>query len=138
MKGNKVYKYDNDGFLKQRGNEVFEYDSLGHLVSAYMTDNSYRILYGYDGLGRLSSRYNYLKKELIRFYYTDPNNPTLLTHLYNSTLVTSGEITIMRYDLEGKLFAIERNGNTWPVICDAVGTPIAVYDTSGFIIKSLR
>ncbi|XP_076799431.1 teneurin-3-like isoform X4 [Clavelina lepadiformis] len=133
--GDIQYVFDTDGFLRQRGNEVFEYDSMGHLVKAYRLDNSYEIKYGYDGFGRLAMRVDVRRKQVLRYLYADVTKPTVLTHVYNST---SGMVTMLRYDVEGHLFAMERDGHSWSVVCDHVGTPLAVMDIAGYLAKKIE
>nr|XP_039266115.1 teneurin-3-like isoform X3 [Styela clava] len=132
-RGTLQYFFDKDGFFKSRGNEIFEYDSLGHLVAAYMKDGSYKVKYGYDGFGRLSSRFDEKSRQMLRFYYADISNPTRLTNYFNST---SGFITTLRYDMEGVLFALDMsNGLSWSVMCDHNGSPLAVIGSTGIIAE---
>lgn len=43
--------------------------------------------YGYDGTGRLSTRVDLLRNDVVRFLYANIEKPSVLTHVYN---VTSG------------------------------------------------
>uniref|UniRef100_H2YAD4 EGF-like domain-containing protein n=1 Tax=Ciona savignyi TaxID=51511 RepID=H2YAD4_CIOSA len=132
------YQFDADGFLQERGNEVFQYDSLGNLRKAYRLDGrgQYEITYGYDGFGRLATRVDVLRQEVLRYLYADVTQPTLLTHVYNAT---SGlDNTSFRYELKevcNGCVAMELCGL---IVSDHQGTPLAVLDSSGITVKRIK
>ncbi|XP_078481639.1 teneurin-3 isoform X2 [Ciona intestinalis] len=132
------YEFDADGFLRERGNEVFRYDSLGNLRKAYRLDGpgQYEIKYGYDGFGRLATRVDVLRHEVLRYLYADVTRSSRLTHVYNAT---SGLVTSFRYDEEGHVFAMERSdGLMWLIVSDHQGTPLAVLDSTGSTVKRIK
>lgn len=134
--GPTAYLFDRDGFLRTRGEEVFEYDSLGQLVFAFSKDGTYRIKYGYDGFGRLSSRLDEQTNQILKFYYADILNPTRLTHYFNST---SGLVATIRYDMEGVPMAMDlSNDQTWLIMCDHNKSPVAVVNGARRIAKEIR
>uniref|UniRef100_H2YAD0 EGF-like domain-containing protein n=1 Tax=Ciona savignyi TaxID=51511 RepID=H2YAD0_CIOSA len=129
------YQFDADGFLQERGNEVFQYDSLGNLRKAYRFVFT-QITYGYDGFGRLATRVDVLRQEVLRYLYADVTQPTLLTHVYNAT---SGlDNTSFRYELKevcNGCVAMELCGL---IVSDHQGTPLAVLDSSGITVKRIK
>ncbi|XP_053714235.1 teneurin-3-like isoform X3 [Synchiropus splendidus] len=133
--GDVQYKLDEDGFLRQRGAEIFEYNSKGLLVRVYSKAASWTIQYRYDGLSRRVASRNSLGQHL-QFFYADLNYPTRITHIYNHS---STEITTLYYDLQGHVFAMEiSSGNEFYIACDNTGTPLAVFNNNGLLLKQVQ
>ncbi|XP_078267436.1 teneurin-2-like isoform X9 [Rhinoraja longicauda] len=133
--GDVQYKLDEDGLLSQRGPDVFEYNSKCLLTRVYSKTNGWNIKYRYDGLGRrVSSKTNF--GQHLQFFYSDLNNPTRVTHVYNHS---SSDITSLYYDLQGHLFAMEiSSGEEFYIASDNTGTPLAVFSSRGLMIKLLQ
>ncbi|KAM8842716.1 LOW QUALITY PROTEIN: teneurin-3 [Synchiropus picturatus] len=133
--GDVQYKLDEDGFLRQRGAEIFEYNSKGLLVRVYSKVASWTIQYRYDGLSRRVASRNSFGQHL-QFFYADLNYPTRITHIYNHS---STEITTLYYDLQGLMFAMEfSSGNEFYIVCDNTGTPLAVFNNNGLLLKQVQ
>ncbi|KAG9347020.1 hypothetical protein JZ751_005947 [Albula glossodonta] len=133
--GDVQYRLDEDGLLRQRGAEIFEYNSKGLLARVYSKGNGWTIQYRYDGLGRRVSSRTSLGQHL-QFFYADLNYPTRITHVYNHS---SSEITSLYYDLQGHLFAMEiSSGEEFYIACDNTGTPLAVFNSNGLMIKQVQ
>ncbi|XP_048839478.1 teneurin-1 isoform X1 [Brienomyrus brachyistius] len=132
--GDIQYKMDDDGFLRQRGNIVFDYNSNGLLAKAYDRIHDWTVHYRYDGLGRrVASKRN--AGHHLQFFYADLSKPTRITHMYNHT---SSEITSLYYDLQGHLIAMElSSGEEYYVACDNSGTPLAIFNNHGQIVKEI-
>eukprot|EP00062_Callorhinchus_milii_P001146 gi/632936225/ref/XP_007893009.1/ PREDICTED: teneurin-1 [Callorhinchus milii] len=133
--GEVQYRMDEGGFLRQRGGAVFDYNSNALLARAYSKDTGWSVLYRYDGLGRRVARRSSGGQHL-QFFYADLVNPTRVTHMYNHS---STEITSLYYDLQGHLIAMEvSSGEEFYITCDNMGTPLAVFSSSGQLVKQVQ
>ncbi|XP_038057022.1 teneurin-3-like isoform X1 [Patiria miniata] len=130
--GTTDYRMDSDGFLTQRGEEIFEYNSNCLLVHAYKP-HVYDIRYKYDGVGRRIWRKDHTGRQ-VQFFYGDITKPTRVTHIYDHM---AREMTSLEYDLQGFLFAIRRGQTQLYVASNHVGSPIAVFNANGEILKRL-
>ncbi|XP_022084804.1 teneurin-3-like isoform X2 [Acanthaster planci] len=131
--GTTDYQIDSDGFLTQRGEEIFEYNSNSLLEHVYKP-RVYDVRYKYDGVGRRIWRKDHAGRQ-VQFFYGDITKPTRVTHIYDHT---AREITSLEYDLQGFLFALRRGQTQLYVACDHVGSPIAVFNANGEILKQLK
>nr|XP_032813608.1 teneurin-3-like isoform X2 [Petromyzon marinus] len=133
--GDMRYVVDDDGFLRQRGSELFEYNSNGLLMQVYSKASGWSVQYRYDGLGRRVSRKTNFRQHL-QYFYADLANPGRVTHMYNHT---NSEIITLYYDLQGHLFSVELNsGDEYYVATDGMGTPLAVFDNAGQVVRYLQ
>jgi RHS repeat-associated protein len=123
------YAHDADGFRTARGADTFAYGVDGSLLSATVGDET--VTYGVDGLARRVSR-------------TDADGTTeyLYGEISDTFRVTTvrgpdGTVTTYQYDDAGRLLALERDGTTHYVVTDQLGSPLAVYDTTGTPVRRL-
>lgn len=136
--GSVTYTYDGDGFLATRGNDTFSYGSRGELLEASLAGGGH-LSYSYDAFGRRVAR--------TRSGIATPGDPSGTTqYLYGNpedvlqvTAVRepSGGLTSLYYDEEGRLIGIARGSLRYSVATDHLGTPVAVADPSGAIVKQL-
>lgn len=131
QQGTITYQYDADGFMTQRGSNTFRYSATGELLNTDLADGQ-QAAYGYDGLGRRISRTD--ETGTYQYLYGDPVNPFRIT----SSKDPAGNLTTYYYDPAGILLALERDGNRYYVAADQIGTPKAVSDQNGEIIKVLE
>ncbi|XP_064637221.1 teneurin-m-like isoform X2 [Lineus longissimus] len=129
--GQIAYHFDKDGFLIQRGSEVYEYNSFGQLVHA-RRGNDYEVWYFYDALGRLAARKNEITGHLMQFFYGDATNKRRVTHLYNHS---TKEMSMLFYDTNGKLFALERDNTFYYVASDPMWSTVAIFNSMGIVQK---
>jgi RHS repeat-associated protein len=129
--GQMAYHFDKDGFLIQRGSEVYEYNSFGQLVHA-RRGTDYEVWYYYDAMGRLAARKNEITGLLMQFFYGDATNKQRVTHLYNHA---SKEMSMLFYDTNGKLFALERDNTFYYVASDPMWSTIAIFNSMGIVQK---
>ncbi len=129
QRGSTRYTFDADGFMTQRGSEHFSYSTRGELL-LYASEST-TVTYGYDGLGRRTSRSSAAGTE--QYLYGNPSNPFQVTHARSPAGVT----TQLFYDEQGRLFALERKGTRYYVGADPQGTPRVVSTASGAGVKSL-
>lgn len=128
--GNVSYKYDADGQLSQRGNDTFYYTVKGELLEAAIDGEVIR--YGYDALGRRTSRVS--DEGTTQYLYGNPKDQNQVTH----SVDPSGVVTAYLYGPGGQIMAIERNNQRYYIITDQVGTPERIYDEAGSLVKKLR
>jgi RHS repeat-associated protein len=128
--GTTDYTFDADGFLIQRGNEHFTYSTHGELLR--YVSGATTVTYGYDGIGRRTSRTSSAGTE--QYLYGNPSNPFQLTHSRD----TAGRLSQFFYDETGRLFALERGGSRYYVGADSLGTPRVVSSAEGAVVKTLE
>ncbi|XP_070560318.1 teneurin-3-like [Ptychodera flava] len=124
-------KFTDDGFLLRKGSAIFAYNAKGELEKA--SENGFYVKkYRYDGLGRLIESFDSSSGEGIRYFYGDPANAIRVTH------VVHGEeelVTALYYNQLGHLFAMVTEDVISYVMCDHLGTPMAVFDEQGRLLK---
>ena len=113
-----------------RGDDTFSYDARGDLVRAVVGGTT--VDYRYDGFGRLVAREQGAAKT--RYVYGDPGDPTRVSAVVDP----AGAVTLLRYDEEGRVVALERGGERFLVATDLVGTPKVVAKADGTVVKTLR
>ncbi len=131
QQGGVTYQYDADGFMTQRGSDTFQYSATGELLKNNLAGGQ-QVAYGYDGLRRRISRTD--AAGACHYLYGDPNHPFRIT----GSKDPAGNLTTYYYDPAGILLALERDGSRYYVATDQVGTPKAVSDQNGQIIKVLE
>ncbi len=127
QQGGVSYTFDADGYLTTRGSDAFTYSAQGELLSA--TVGGQTITYHYDGMGRRIGRTD--EVGTVQYLYGIPENPFQVTASWD----VSDTLTTYFYDTAGNLFSFERGGQRYYVAADQLGTPKAVSDAAGSIIK---
>ncbi|XP_061169948.1 teneurin-m-like isoform X4 [Saccostrea echinata] len=130
--GNKQYKFDEDGFMAKRHDQDLKFNSNGQLMYVAKT-GKYRYFYFYDSFGKLVLMESN-GGETMQYFYSDVSNPDRITHTYNRT---SSVVTEYIYEPSGNLIAMKRGGAVYYIACDPMGSPIAVMNKQGHIIKSI-
>uniref|UniRef100_A0A1B6CCY7 Tenascin-like protein n=1 Tax=Clastoptera arizonana TaxID=38151 RepID=A0A1B6CCY7_9HEMI len=125
--------YDSRGFVVRRGETKLRYNSRGQLSHATERDR-FTAWYRYDDRGRLLALQD-AQGNITQFLYADPHSPDLLTHLHYPK---TGRTFINLYDERGRLVAVEISEQRFYVATDQNGSPLALFDTNGNIIKELR
>ncbi|GGD82552.1 hypothetical protein GCM10010911_45880 [Paenibacillus nasutitermitis] len=160
--GTLAYTFDEDGFLKQRGSDTFTYGVRGELLEATvtsagntftnnlsvtdvtydptvtratyldtLTNNTFK--YTYDGLSRRVAKEDSAGRKY-QYLYGNPESLQLMT----ASVDPSGQVTMYSYNEMGLLIALERGGERYYVVTDAVGTPKLVLDDNGAVVKELH
>jgi RHS repeat-associated protein len=124
-----LYSFDADGFLAQRGADTFDFGARGEMLGAVVDGQS--VTYGYDGYGRRTSRTTAAGPT--QFLYGNPQHQLQLT----ASRDTAGVLTTYFYDEGGRLIAFERSGARYYVAGDMLGTPKAVVDANGTVVKTM-
>jgi RHS repeat-associated protein len=130
--GSKQYKFDEDGFMAKRQDHHLKFNSNGQLIYVAKT-GKYRYFYFYDSSGKLVLMESN-GGETVQYFYGDVSNPDRITHTFNKT---SSEVTEYMYEPNGNLIAMKRGGVVYYIACDPMGSPIAVINKQGHVIKSV-
>jgi len=126
----KAYKYENDGFLKSRGDIKYQFNSNGQLVHV-LQSGRVDMTYHYDSVGRLLMRRDNYGSTL-QLFYSNVMKPEEITHVYN---FTSRSLYSLLYDDRGNLLAIDTGVSRYYVMTDHSGSPVAMFDRSGGLVK---
>lgn len=124
------YAFDADGRMVGRGTDTFRYSAAEELLQTVVSGRT--VEYGYDGYGRRVARTD--PGGTTRFIYANQDNPFEITACRNP----DGALDMLFYDDMGRLFALQRAGTMYYVASDQVGTPRAVADAAGRIVKALE
>eukprot|EP00102_Acyrthosiphon_pisum_P009702 XP_003248283.1 PREDICTED: teneurin-m isoform X2 [Acyrthosiphon pisum] len=127
-----LYSYDTRGFVSKRGETHLNYNDMGLLSDATESDR-FSVSYYYDHKNRLLGIRN-AGENVTQFLYTDPQRPNLVMAIhYPST----GRTFHYLYDDRNTLIAIDSPEQRFFVATDQNGSPLAVFDVSGNIIKEI-
>ncbi|XP_050057252.1 teneurin-m isoform X3 [Aphis gossypii] len=127
-----LYSYDTRGFVSKRGETHLNYNDMGLLSDATESDR-FSVSYYYDHKNRLLGIRN-AGENVTQFLYTDPQRPNLVMAIhYPST----GRTFHYLYDDRNTLIAIDSPEQRYFVATDQNGSPLAVFDVSGNIIKEI-
>jgi RHS repeat-associated protein len=124
------YTFGVDGFMVGRGGDTFQYGARGELMSAVVGGQA--ATYGYDGFGRRTSRTD--ATGTAQYLYGNPENDLQLTAARDPAGVLSTYI----YDDGGRLIGIQRGTTRYYVATNILGSPVAVADATGAIVKRLE
>jgi RHS repeat-associated protein len=126
----KAYEFSASGHMTKRGNDTFTYSARGELLSATVGQTT--VEYRYDGMGRRVARIQ--GNDTTRYLYGNPSDPFEVTGVRSP----SGTVTRYFYDEQGLLFAMQRGASRFYIATDQVGTPRAVTDSGGVVVKRLE
>jgi RHS repeat-associated protein len=124
-----AYSYDDRGSLSSRGSDSFVYDTQGRLLTA--TVGATTIRYGYDALGRRTSRSD--ASGTTEYFYGIPGNALLISHIREA----DGTLVVLYYDSDARLIAFDRVGastDRYYAISDYAGSPLVISDASGNVV----
>ncbi|KAJ8984541.1 hypothetical protein NQ317_006827 [Molorchus minor] len=125
--------YDSHGFVVRRGEQKYRYNSRGQLVHAFERDK-FQTWYYYDDRGRLVA-WNDDKGNVTQYLYTNPSTPDLVTHLH---FPKSGRTFRFLYDSRDIIITVETSEQRFYVASDQNGSPLALFDINGNLIKEIR
>jgi RHS repeat-associated protein len=126
-----VYSFNADGFLTARGTETYNYSARGELIRAVLPGPE-EISYSYDGLGRRVARTD--ASGTTEYLYGQPWNQMLVTAARES----SGDLTVLYHDPAVGYYAMNRDGVTYYIATDQIGSPRVVTDAAGAVIKVIE
>jgi RHS repeat-associated protein len=124
--------YDGRGFVVRRGEQKYRYSSRAHLEHAFEKEK-FQTWYHYDERGRLIS-WRDDQGNTTQYFYANPSTPDLVTHVHYPKLSKTNRLM---YDERQVLIGIETSDKRYYVATDQNGSPVAVFDTTGVLIKQI-
>jgi YD repeat-containing protein len=125
--------YDERGFVIRRGEQRYAYNALGQMTSAF-EPGKFAVRFYYDAERRLIGSQDH-RGSAVQYMYAHPGQPGLVTHIHYPKL---GATTQLLYDEAGLLMALETAENRLYVGTDSAGSPLAVFDARGKLVKQVR
>ncbi|KAF5270057.1 hypothetical protein FQA39_LY08469 [Lamprigera yunnana] len=125
--------YDSRGFVVRRGEQKYRYNSHGQLIHAFERDK-FQTWYHYDDRGRLIA-WNDDKGNVTQYFYANPSASDLITHLH---FPKSGRTFRFLYDQRDVIITVETSEQRFYIATDQNGSPLALFDTNGNLIKEIR
>lgn len=125
--------YDMRGFVVRRGEQKYRYNSRGQLIHAFERDK-FQTWYYYDDRGRLITMHDE-KGNVTQYFYSNPSTPDLITHVH---FPKTGRTFRFLYDQRNVLITVETSEQRFYVASDQNGSPLALFDTNGNLIKEIR
>ncbi|XP_050695509.1 teneurin-m-like isoform X5 [Eriocheir sinensis] len=124
--------YSPGGTVVRQGEVHLTYSARGNLKSAWQQGH-YKIWRRHDHRGRLTV-WEDDHGNVTQFFYADLLRPDHPTHIHYPKL---GETHSLEYDEHGHLMAIQTGRRKFWVSTDHLGSPVAVFDDSGVLIKKI-
>ncbi|XP_050300174.1 teneurin-m isoform X3 [Anthonomus grandis grandis] len=125
--------YDNSGFVVRRGEQKYRFNPKGQLIHAFERDK-FQTWYYYDEKDRLIA-WNDDKGNVTQYFYANPSKPYLVTHLH---FPKTGRTFRFLYDTRDVLITVETLEQRFYVAADQNGSPLALFDINGNLIKEIR
>ncbi|XP_022901485.2 teneurin-m isoform X3 [Onthophagus taurus] len=125
--------YDNRGFVIRRGEQKYRYNTRGQLIHAYERDK-FQTWYYYDDRGRMIA-WNDEHGNITQFFYSNPSTPDLVTHVH---FPKTGHTFRYLYDERDFIITVETAEQRFYVATDQDGSPLALFDINGNLIKEMR
>ncbi|XP_052130021.1 teneurin-m isoform X7 [Frankliniella occidentalis] len=128
-----LINYDSRGFVIRRGEQKYRYNPRGQLTHAFEQDK-FSAWYAYDDRGRMIS-WRDSQDNITQLLYAYPHTPDLVSHVH---FPKTGRTFRLLYDDRKFLIAVETLEQRFYVACDQNGSPLALFDINGNIIKEIR
>ncbi|XP_034250662.1 teneurin-m isoform X4 [Thrips palmi] len=128
-----LINYDSRGFVIRRGEQKYRYNPRGQLTHAFERDK-FSAWYAYDDRGRMVS-WRDAQDNITQLLYAYPHTPELVSHVH---FPQTGRTFRLLYDDRKFLIAVETSEQRFYVACDQNGSPLALFDINGNIIKEIR
>lgn len=125
--------YDGRGFVVRRGEQKYRYNSRAQLIHAFERDK-FQTWYFYDDRGRLTSWHDE-RGNVTQYFYANPSTPDLISLVH---FPKTGRTFRLLYDEHHVLITVETSEQRFYVASDPNGSPLALFDTNGNIIKEIR
>ena len=124
--------YSPSGTVVRQGEVHLSYSARGNIKSAWQ-QGQYKIWCRHDHKGRLSV-WEDDHGNITQFFYADLRRPDLPTHIHYPK---RGVTHALEYDERGHLMAFHTGKRQLWVTTDHLGSPVAVYDDSGVLVKEI-
>jgi len=125
--------YDDRGFVIRRGEQRYTYNALGQMISAF-EPGKFAVRFYYDDEKRLLGSQDH-RGNLVQYIYANPSARGQVTHIHDPKL---GQIQQLYYDEDNLLVALEAVDNRFYIATDDAGSPLAVFDTRGKLVKQMK
>lgn len=125
--------YDGRGYVVRRGDHKYRYNSKAQITYAFERDR-FATWYYYDDRGRLVS-WQDERGNVTQYFYANPAMPDLITHVH---FPKTGRTFRFLYNDQSVLLTVETSEQRFYVASDQNGSPLALFDTNGNIIKEIR
>ena len=125
--------YDNRGFVIRRGEQRYSYNTLGQMTSAF-EPGKFAVRFYYDDERRLTGSQDH-RGDSIQYIYANPSQSSQVTHIHYPK---EGRTSQLVYDEDNLLVALETQDNRYYIGSDLAGSPLAVFDTLGKLIKQVK
>ncbi|KAG5882426.1 hypothetical protein JTB14_007052 [Gonioctena quinquepunctata] len=125
--------YDSRGYVVRRGEQKYRYNSRGQLIHAFERDK-FQTWYFYDDKQRMIS-WNDDKGNITQYFYSNPSTPNLVSHVH---FPKSGRTFRFLYDSRDVIITVETSEQRFYVASDQNGSPLALFDINGNLIKEIR
>ena len=126
-------QYDERGFVIKRGETHYNYNAFGQMTSAFES-GKFSIRFFYDDLGRIIAKKDH-RANVVQFVYANPYNNQSVTHVHYPK---ADRTYHMIYDEDsGHLIAMDTPENRYYIGTDQIGSPIAVFDSKGRLVKEI-
>ncbi|KAK6625770.1 hypothetical protein RUM43_006069 [Polyplax serrata] len=125
--------YDGRGYVVRRGEHKYRYNSKAQITHAFERDR-FATWYYYDDRGRLISWHDE-RGNVTQYFYANPVTSDLITHVH---FPKTGRTFRFLYNDQQTLLTVETSEQRFYVASDQNGSPLALFDTNGNIIKEVR
>lgn len=125
--------YDARGYVVRRGEQKYRYNNRGQLIHSFEL-GKFQTWYFYDDRDRLVAWHDE-KGNVTQYYYANPMTPELVTHVHFPKQEKTYKFL---YDDRDLLVAVETGEHRYYAATDQNGSPIALFDINGNVIKEIR
>ena len=125
--------YDRRGFVIRRGEQRYAYNALGQMTRAF-EPTKFAVRFYYDDRRRLTGTTDH-RGNSVQYVYANPYAPHQVTAVHYPK---EGRTSQLVYDEDGLLVALETQDNRYYVGTDLGGSPLAVFDTLGSLVKQVK
>ena len=125
--------YDNRGFVIRRGEQRYSYNTFGQMVSAF-EPGKFAVRFYYDDEMRLVGSQDH-RGNMVQYIYGNPSQPDQVSYIHYPK---QGRTNQLLYDEDRLLVGLESQDTRFYVGTDTAGTPRAVFDASGQLIKQMK
>ena len=124
--------YDDRGFVVRRGTQQYTYNSMGRMTSAYEAGR-FAVRFYYDNLGRVVAKRDH-RANVVQFIYSNPLANSTVSYVHYPKAQRTYHLI---YDENDHLVAMDTPDNRYYVGTDHIGTPLAVFDSKGKMVKEV-
>ena len=124
--------YDERGFVVRRGSQHYTYNALGRMTSAYESGR-FSVKFYYDDVGRIIAKRDH-RANVVQFIYSNPLANSTVSYVHYPKAARTYHLI---YDENNVLIAMDTPDNRYYIGTDHNGTPVAVFDAKGKLVKEI-